>query len=81
MFEAGEDGGIMGEHAAGGKLKHQSGTALGANVLGQQQNMRLLSLGRGTETKPCRHGHTQGILRVQAAHVQHDATEATGLEQ
>jgi hypothetical protein len=81
MFEAGEDGGIMGEHAAGGKLKHQARAALGAGMLGQQQYMRLQSLSRGTETKPCRQGHTQGILRVQAAHVQHDATEAAGLEQ
>ncbi len=81
MFEAGEDGRIMGKHAARVKLKHQAGAALGAGVLGQQQHIRLQSLGCGTETKPCRQRHTQGILRVQAAHIQHDATEATSLEQ
>jgi hypothetical protein len=45
------------------------------------KHIRLQSLCRGTEAKPCRQGHPQGILRVQAAHVQHDATEAAGLEQ
>jgi hypothetical protein len=43
--------------------------------------MRLQALGCGTKAKPRRQGNAQSILCAQAAHIQHDATEATSLEQ
>jgi hypothetical protein len=50
-------------------------------VLGQQQYIRLQALGCGTKAKPGRQGNAQGILCAQAAHIQHNATEATSLKQ
>jgi hypothetical protein len=81
MFQAGKDGRVRSKQAARLQTKNQAGTVPGAGMLGQHQHIRLQSLGCGTEAKPCRQGHTQGILRVQAAHIQHDAAESTSLQQ
>jgi hypothetical protein len=81
MFEAGEDSRVIAAHASRVKTKYQAGAISRACMLGQQHYMRLQALGCGTKAKPGRQGNTQGILCAQAAHIQHDATEATSLEQ
>jgi hypothetical protein len=81
MFKPGEDSRVIAMHASRLKTKYQSGAIPRACVLGQQHYMRLQALGCGTKAKPGRQGNAQGILCAQAAHIQHDATEATSLEQ
>jgi hypothetical protein len=81
MFKTGKDGRVSSKHAARFQTKHEAGAIPGAGMLGQQQHIRLQSLGCGTEAKPCRQWHPQGIFGVQAAHIQHDAAESTSLQQ
>src|SRR3984893_5235175 len=50
-------------------------------MLREQKNARLAFFSSGAVTEPCCQWHTRCIFRCDAAHIQHDCTEAAGLQQ